>query len=313
MIIYVDTPFEKSQQERLAAALNGDTSIFKNDLAGMESELEAISKADIIFGNPRPAELLLKAHNLKWIQLYSTGFEYYRDLQLPAIVTNMQDYYSEPCAETAIAGIISLYRRIGQFALLKAEKKWVGHTIRPQLNVLYNKEVLILGAGNIAKRIEKILGGFDCTVTFFARTKGNKVVNTIREIESLIPALDIIINCLPGTEETKGLFTSAMIGLMKPTAIFCNVGRGNVVADESALAQALMNCKIGGAVLDVTEMEPLPEEHPFWNCPNTILSQHSGGGDATEYDGLLSFFLKNLDRYKAHKPLLNQVQLNRGY
>lgn len=313
MIIYVDTPFNKDHRNSLKAALNGYTIIFKSDLVGEAAELDAISKADIIFGNPRPAEFLQKAQHLKWLQLYSTGFEYYRMLQLDAIVTNMQDYYSEPCAETAVAGIIAIYRGTHKFAVLKNEKKWVGYTIRSQLNVLGNKRVLIFGAGNIAKRVAKILTGFDCKVTFFARTKDIEVVNTIAEVESLIPAVDIIINCLPGTMETRGLFTTSMLHLMKSTAIFCNVGRGNVVADEDALVQALIKNEIGGAVLDVTDKEPLPEDHPFWNCPNTILSQHSGGGDAGEYDGLLDFFLQNLERYKSGKPLMNQVQLGKGY
>lgn len=313
MIIYVDTPFNDVHRKTLEAALNGDTGIFRSDLTSDVAVLQAIVKADIIFGNPRPAELLQNAHHLKWMQLYSTGFEYYRNLQIPAIVTNMQDYYSEPCAETAIAGILSLYRGTDQFAVLKNERKWVGYPIRSQLNVLANKQVLLLGAGNIAKRVAKILRGFDCKVIFFARTKEDGVVNTITEVESLIPAVDIIINCLPGTDETKGFFTSAMIQLMKVTAIFCNVGRGNLVADEMALVHALRDHKIGGAVLDVTEKEPLPEEHPFWTCPNTILSQHSGGGDASEYEGLLVFFLQNLDRYRSGKPLMNQVELRRGY
>ena len=313
MIIYVDTPFNNSHRKALEASLNGDTGIFKSDLSDEAAEQDAISKADIIVGNPRPAELLQKAHQLKWIQLYSTGFEYYRNLKIQATVTNMQDYYSEPCAETAIAGIMSLYRGTNQFALLKNERTWVGYTIRSQLNVLADKQVLILGAGNIAKRVAKILHGFDCEVTFFARSKGVKILNTVHDVEALVPAVDIIINCLPGTGETKGLFTAAMIALMKSTAIFCNVGRGNVVADENALVQALMNKKIGGAVLDVTEKEPLPEHHPFWNCPNTILSQHSGGGNASEYDGLLEFFLRNLLRYRSGQPLMNQVELGRGY
>ncbi|MEO5995488.1 MAG: D-2-hydroxyacid dehydrogenase [Chitinophagaceae bacterium] len=313
MIIYIETPFNIDQRNTLKTALTGDTAIFKADLTGEAAELDAISNADIIFGNPRPVEWLQQATSLKWLQLYSTGFEYYRKLQLPALVTNMQDYYSEPCAETAIAGIMALYRGMDKFPVLKSEKKWVGYTMRAELHLLANKKVLILGAGNIAKRTARILGGFDCQVTSFARTKEKGVVNTVAEVEALIPAVDIIISCLPGTEETKGFLTPVMIQHMKSTAIFCNVGRGNLVADENVLVQALMDNKIGGAVLDVTDKEPLPEDHPFWNCPNTILSQHSGGGDASEYDGILNFFLQNLDRYKSGQKLQNLVELGRGY
>jgi len=313
MVIYIETPLDDELRSQLKLACAEDECVFKSDLLTHEEQVSALSRAEIIFGNPRPASLLLDLPELKWIQLYSAGFEYYRELSISATVTNMRDFFSEPCAETAIAGILSLYRGMDDFALLKQKKKWVGQKIRPELNTLEKKSVLILGAGNIGKRIEKILSGFDCDVHFYARTKADKVVTTIPEVEALIPTVDIIIACLPGTEETKGFFNASMLGLMKSTAIFVNVGRGNLVADELVLAKALINNEIGGAVLDVTLEEPLPVDHPLWNCPNTILSQHSAGGDANESKGLLNFFLENLQRYKTQQTLLNQVQLNKGY
>jgi len=313
MVIYIETPLDEDLRSQLKLACAEDECIFKGDLQTHEDRVSALSKAEIIFGNPRPASLLSDLPKLKWIQLYSAGFEYYSELTISATVTNMRDFFSEPCAETAIAGILSLYRGMSDFALLKQEKKWVGQKMRPALNTLQKKSVLILGAGNIGKRIEKILMGFDCNIHFYARTRAERVVTTIPEVEALIPTADIIIACLPGTEETKGFFKTTMIKLMKPSAIFVNVGRGNLVADELALAKALMNHEIGGAVLDVTFDEPLPADHPLWTCPNTILSQHSAGGDANESLGLLNFFLENLQRYKTQQPLLNQVQLNKGY
>lgn len=313
MIIYIETPLNEELRSQLTLVCKQDEILFKSDFVTHDEQLSALSKAEVIFGNPRPASLLQDLPNLKWIQLFSAGFEYYRSLNIPATVTNMRDFFSEPCAETALAGILSLYRGMSDFTLLKDKKKWVGQNIRPQLNTLAKKSVLILGAGNIGKRIEKILSGFDCNIHFFARKKAEKVVTTIPEVEALIPDMDIIIACLPGTEETKGFFNVSMINLMKSSAIFVNVGRGNLVSDELALAEALMNNEIGGAVLDVTGEEPLSPEHPLWNCPNTILSQHSAGGDANEFSGLLNFFLENLQRYKLQQPLLNQVQLNRGY
>ena len=100
---------------------------------------------------------------------------------------------------------------------------------------------------------------------------------------------------------------------MKPNALFCNIGRGNLVADEDALIDALMNYKIGGAVLDDTSSEPLPNESKLWECPNTILSQHSGGGQITEYEGIVELFLENLKNYKNGMPLQNQIDFERGY
>ena len=122
MTIYVDTPLKKPQKEMLMSRAPGDNFIFKDELPGEDQQLNALLKADILLGNPRPVEWLQRAVNLKWVQLYSTGFEYYHSVKIPAVITNIQDYYSQPCAETMIAGIMALYRKINTFSLLQARK-----------------------------------------------------------------------------------------------------------------------------------------------------------------------------------------------
>lgn len=313
MKIYVDTPFKEKQKAILRLGAPDDDFIFSNDLSNPEKQLEALLHADILLGNPKPVEWLQKAVNLKWVQLYSTGFEYYSNITIPAVVTNMKGYYAQSCAETIIAGIMAIYRGASHYTLLKAAHTWIGYTLRENLQTLHKKNVLILGAGDIAKHLAKILTGFDCRLSFYARTAKEASLHTVADLSAAIPDADIIIGCLPGTKETKGLFTAGMIGSMKSTALFCNIGRGNLVADEAVLIDALMTRKIGGAVLDVTAQEPLYDAHPIWDCPNTILSQHSGGGNITEYDGLAHFFLENLALFKQNKPLMNIIQLNKGY
>ena len=313
MKIYVDTPFKDEYKKLLVTSAPDDTFIFKEDLASSKEQEDMLFKADILLGNPKPVELVAKATNLKWIQLYSTGFEYYRNIKIPAVITNMQDYYSQPCAETAVGGIMALYRGMDLFGVLKDKKAWVGYTLRANLQLLMNKKVIILGFGNIGRRVNKILSGFDCEIKIYARTAPEASIRTAKELEEAVKWADIVIGCLPGTAETKGFYTTTMIQNMKPGSVFCNVGRGNLVQDEMALVDALKTGKIGGAVLDVTEEEPIPEGHPLWDCPNTILSQHSGGGNITEYEGIANFFLENLQRFKKNETLLNQVDFNRGY
>lgn len=314
MIIYVDAPLKNVQKDILRSRVPGDDFIFKDELPGKDEQLSALLKADILLGNPKPVEWLQKAIDLKWVQLYSTGFEYYNSVKIPAVITNVRDYYSQPCAETIIAGIMALYRKINTFSLLQDRKQWVGQKIRSELQLLYNKQVIILGTGNIGRRIAKILkGGFDAEIIFLGRTAPDAKLRSPDELLQHISWADIIIGCLPGTKETKGLFTKEMIDEMKPTALFCNVGRGNLVKDEDALTDALMKHKIGGAVLDVTAFEPIPVESKLWDCPNTILTQHSGGGQETEYDGILELFLENLESFKSGNPLKNQVNFSKGY
>jgi phosphoglycerate dehydrogenase-like enzyme len=196
---------------------------------------------------------------------------------------------------------------------LKDQKKWVGHTIRTNLYLLSRRQVIILGAGNIGQKIGKLLSGFDCQVIYYARSTYSAIINTPDELLQAIPGADIIIGALPGTAETAGLFTREMIDAMRPNAIFCNVGRGNLLQDESHLVEALLNKQIAGAVLDVTAEEPLPEDHPLWSCPDTILTQHSGGGNLTELEGIVAMFLTNLRSFESQRQMMNVVELGRGY
>lgn len=313
MIIYVDAPFKEQHKAILRSGATDEQFIFKDEIEKPEDQLQAFLSADILLGNPKPADWLGKAVNLKWVQLHSTGFDIYAGINIPAIVTNMKDYYAQPCAETAIAGIMALYRGMNQFAVLKEQQKWIGYPIRAELQLLHNKKVIILGAGGLGKHVAKILNSFDCEISFYARTAVEAVLRSSEQLLSAIPSADIIIGCLPGTVQTKGLFTVTMIRSMKPGSVFCNIGRGNLLEDEKVLVDVLQRGIIGGAVLDVTSIEPLPPDHPLWKCPNTILSQHTGGGNITENEGIVRFFLQNLDLFRKNKPLMNVIELHRGY
>lgn len=314
MQIFVETHFKPSFKLLLRDAVNTtDKLVFKDELTGEAEELKALSEAEIILGNPKPAQKLLQATRLKWIQLASTGFEIYTGIKIPALATNLKDFYAVPCAETMIAGIMSLYRGMDRFSLLKEKQQWLGVSLREGLRLLTHKNVIILGAGSIGKQTAKLLTGFDCTIRFFARTSPEAGLRNARQLEGALTQADLVIGCLPGTPETKGLFTRKMITLMKPDALFCNVGRGNLLEDESALVDALMNEKIGGAVLDVTMQEPLPADHALWKCPNTIISQHTGGGYIDERKEMIRFFLKNLRAFKEGKPMENLIKMETGY
>lgn len=313
MNIYIDTPFRERHKQYLRHAIQDDALVFKEELTTPQEQLAALLSADILLGNPKPVEWLQEAGNLKWIQLYSTGFEYYSHIHTPAVVTNMQDYYSQPCAETVIAGILALYRGMDTCTRLKDQQKWVGYTLRAEFQLLSEKKAILLGWGNIGKRIAAILKGFNCEINIYSGSSSEAHMHTVEELKKQLPYADIVIGCLPGTDQTRGMFTAEMIRLMKPTAVFCNVGRGNLLQDEQALIAALHQKRLGGAVLDVTAEEPVPDGHPLWKCPNVILSQHSGGGSATEYDGIAELFIQNLDAFKRGQPLKNQIQFERGY
>lgn len=310
MNIFVVTPSNAEDREYFLSQLPSKyTVVFKDDLADNE-QFEAFNKADILLGNAPILWLEKKNDHLKWWQLESAGFDKYKTLHLDFPTTNVGDYYAQPCAETIVGGVLALYRKIDTLSILQQSKKWVGEPLRLEMKLLYGQKVVILGAGTIGLCVKQILQGFDCEIIVVARNNSVADITSADELKTILPETDLVISCLPGT--ANGFFTEEMIDLMKSTAVFANVGRGNTV-NEKALIEALKNRKIEGAVLDVTETEPLPENNPLWNLPNVLILQHTGGGRRKEHQGKFKIFLDNLRRFEEGTKLKNLIGLSRGY
>jgi phosphoglycerate dehydrogenase-like enzyme len=108
------------------------------------------------------------------------------------------------------------------------------------------------------------------------------------------------------------LLDAARLARLKATALLVNVGRGSTL-DEAALLQALDAGRLGGAVLDVTAVEPLPADSPLWRHPKVVLLQHTGGRFPGELDAKVTRFLENFARFTRGEALPDAADLNRGY
>ncbi len=310
MNIFVVTPANNEDRAFLLGNLPLKyNAIFKEDITESE-QFEAFTKADILMGNAPLVWLEKKSDQLKWWQLESAGFDKFKSLDLNCITTNVGDYYAQPCAETIVAGILALYRKVDTLSVLQTTKNWIGEPLRLEMKLLYGQKVLILGAGTIGFCVKDILKGFNCDITVLANSNPDADIHSLDELKAILPEMDLVISCLPGT--ASGFFTKELIGLMKSDAVFANVGRGNTV-NELALIEALKNGKIDGAVLDVTEVEPLPQDNPLWALPNVLILQHTGGGRRKEHHGKFKIFLENLTLFATGKPLNNLINLGRGY
>lgn len=264
----------------------------------------------IVFGNPDPGTVA-RNERLRWLQLESVGFSEYAGLDWARghgriVVTNLAGFFAQPVAESALAGILALYRGIDRLARLQAERRWVGDRLRPALRLLGGAHVVLLGYGAINCRLEHLLSPFGCAVTPIARS------HDAAALDAALAVADIVVCTVPATSATAGLFDAGRIARLPPHAVFCNFGRGSLV-EEDALALALEDGRLAGAVLDVTQNEPLPVGHRFWTCPNLILTQHTGGGTQDEIDRKIDVFLDNLARFRAGRPLASIVDFSRGY
>ena len=310
MNILVYTNFNEAQQMRLKNALPaGSELLFNADLT--EPQLAAaFEDAEIILGNPPAAIFNGRPSKLLFWHLDSAGIDQYQQLNLNIPVANMGAFFAQSCAETIIAGILCFYRQIHQLVRLQAEKKWEGKQIRTILQGLNRKNVLIFGAGTIASAIKKSLSGFDCQIRTVARQNPSADLHDFKEVLEVLPEIDLVINTLPGTADkyVSGTFFNAL----KHGSLYASIGRGNTT-DETALIHALESGKLAGAVLDVTEIEPLPANHVLWEMPNVILTQHSGGGDENETEGKLGQFITNVHHFIEGNKIQGLVDLKKGY
>lgn len=310
MEIFVSADLTDPQLTRLQDHAGADT-IHVHDYFSEDADIEpSFADCEVVFGNV-PASWLMRSKAIRWMQLDSVGFDEYGDLEWRELgkditVTNLAGFFAEPVAETALAGILALYRGIDRLVRLQSARDWQGERLRQGLHSLHGANVVLFGYGSINRRLAAILHPFGCNIIHFSRGW------TAEQLDGALSEADIVVSAVPETNATIGLFDAARLSLLKPTALFVNLGRGSVVA-EDALARRLREGRLGGAVIDVTSSEPLPHEHDFWTCPNLILTQHTGGGTEDEMDRKIETFAHNLARYRSGKPLVGIVDFEKGY
>ena len=310
MKLFVYTSLDKALQSSLRKELPAAVQpIFKDELSGTQL-MEAFNSAEIIMGNPPVDWFKQIPPKLAFWQLDSAGFENYRNLNINVPVANMGDFFAQPCAETMVGGILAFYRNIHLLVRKQDKKEWLGSKIRTSLDLLGNKKVIILGSGSIGQALKQMLLGFGCQVKMTARKNPNADIHSFEELLEVLPHTDLVINTLPGN--LNKYVSAEFIQAMKPGSLYASVGRGSTT-DESALIAALQTGKLAGAVLDVTEQEPLPESSSLWEMENVILTQHTGGGYIEENEGKVKMFMVNLNRVLNKEEIQSQVNLSQGY
>lgn len=182
---------------------------------------------------------------------------------------------------------------------------------------LKGKTLLVVGLGGIGTEIAWRAHGLGMQViaTRNSSREGPDFVEYVglaNELKTLAGKADVIANALPLTAETTGIFNKAFFDAVKPGGIFLSVGRGpsTVTAD---LIAALESHKLFGAGLDVTDPEPLPKDSPLWHLPNVIITRHVSTAGADSPQRMMIVVVENLRRYVAGEPMLNFVDMGKGY
>jgi glyoxylate/hydroxypyruvate reductase A len=313
MQIYCHTTLGEPLRSKLLEVLTPQHTVhFNSDMADKKEAQEVFRNAEYILGNP-PLEWFQETPvRLKFWQLDSAGFDQYASVKLHETtkVANMGDWFARPCAETIVGGVTALYRGLDTLTLLKEKSEWVGSTLRPSLRILYQQNVVILGAGTIGKAVNAILQGFGSYTHMLARTSPDADLHSREDLFHELPYADLVINTLPGT--AVNFVNAEFFSAMKEGSVYASVGRGSTT-DEAALIEALNSKRLAGAVLDVTATEPLPADSPLWKMEKVLLTQHTGGGHKDEHLGKVDLFLNNVFALENGSAIFDEVELGKGY
>lgn len=310
MKLFVYSQLSNSLQQYLAQHLPEGIEVSFRTTLTEDAARKAFGEATMVAGNP-PADWFNPVPpNLAFWQLDSAGFDKYSKLSLHIPVANMGDFFARPCAETIVGGILAWYRGIHQLVRMQQQHEWNGKSIRNTIQLLGKQKVIILGAGAIGMAAKEMLSGFGCSIQMVARSNPAATIHSREELLQALPTTNVVINTLPGSADKY--MTGELFNALPNGSLYASVGRGNTT-DETALIAALQSGKLAGAVLDVTEKEPLPANNLLWDMPQVILTQHSGGGVADEDTGKVEQLLVNINRFLSGQPVENPVDLSRGY
>ncbi|MEY9865360.1 phosphoglycerate dehydrogenase-like enzyme [Peribacillus sp. B2I2] len=280
---------------------------------------EPLNEAEILitYGEDLNEEIIGKAANLKWIMVMSAGLELmpFKAIEERGIlVTNARGIHKIPMAEYTIGMLLQYEKKLK--LLMKNEREELWHR-KIEVGELNGKTMLVLGAGAIGGEVARLGKAF--RMTTLGVNRSGKPVDSIDRLYTLdnileaVPEADYIVSVLPSTDETKGLLQKEHFKAMKETAVFVNIGRGDLINDE-VLIEALEAGELAHAILDVFDPEPLGKGHPFWKMENVTVTPHLSSKSGEYLPRTFAIFEKNMREYlKAGKDFINVIDLSRGY
>ena len=278
------------------------------------SEEELLAKAPLaeigwfdLHAKSSPMEAIRLARDLRWLNTDYTGVDWMPldDLaQRGVVLTNGSGLTSIAVAEFAVMTMLAVAKDYRAVVRAQDRHEWL--RAAPGTRELAGSRALVLGGGAIGKAVARMLAGFDVSVDSVRSRDGDGWRERVGDY-------DWIVLALPGTPQTRGLVDAECIAAMKPDAVLVNFARADVV-DQDALTRALAEHRIAGAVLDLTDPEPLPPDHPLWSLDNCHITMHlSGIPTPASAARAAERFLANCALWRAGEEMEAVVDLRRGY
>ncbi len=224
-------------------------------------------------------------------------------------LANAATVHETSTAELALALTLAAQRGIPEFVRAGDAHRWELRSFPS----LADRRVLIVGYGGVSQAVEARLAGFETRITRLARTareERNLAGETVQvrgfaELGDALADAEIVIVAVPLTDETRGMFGAAELARMPDGALLVNVARGPVV-DTDALVAELTAGRLRAA-LDVTDPEPLPADHPLWDCPGALISPHVGGDSTAMLPRMVALIRRQIGKLQAGERPENLV------
>jgi D-3-phosphoglycerate dehydrogenase len=307
MKIVICYPIQKSHYQQIAAAAPGAEIVD----AGQPRIAQALFEADIFCGHakvPVDWDGVVRQGRLRWIQSSAAGMDHClvpSVIDSDIVVTSASGVLADQVAEHTIALLTGWCRNLPQFFRAQQRKEFVRLPTRD----LSHSTVGIVGLGGVGRRLAELLS------VFKTRTLATDMfpIDKPPFVEDLWPAecleemasqVDFLVLSAPLNAKTRGMINARVLEKMRPFSVLANMARGPLVV-ESDLVAALASGHLAGAVMDVTDPEPLPAGSPLWEMPNVIITPHVAGQSARRIDRMTSLFCENLRRWSRGETLIN--------
>ena len=282
-----------------------------------EEQLAEVVDADVIFGGFN-REMFQRAEKLKYVQGTGAGVDgmlFPEFVESDIILGSAKGHVGTHLADQTWALLLGLLRGVGRAV---RERTWDNRmSIRDETWELEGRTLGVVGLGGTGVEIARRSIGFGMRVIAVDPEDVEKPdfvaeVWKMDRFYDLLEQSDVVAIGAPLTKESQGMFNLEAFHHMKRHALLINVTRGKIV-DGPSLLQALEEGLIGGAGLDVTPEEPLPEDSPLWDMKNVIVTPHVAGGSPLRMDRTVDLFCENLKCLMAGEPLMSVIDKRKGY
>lgn len=282
--------------------------------AGQQRVAEELLRADLFCGHakvPVDWDAVVRGGRLQWIQSSAAGMDHCLVPSVVAseiVVTSASGVLSDQVAEHTVALMTAWFRSLPVFFLAQQQREF----IRRPTHDLTGSTVGIVGLGAVGRRLAEVLRPFRTRILAtdlfpLDRPEEVEALWPADRLDDLLAQSDVVVLAAPLNNATRGLIDAAALARMKPGALLVNAARGPLVVTE-ALVAALDSGHLAGAVMDVTDPEPLPSPHPLWDIPNVIITPHVAGQARWRIDRMTELLCENLRRWRQGEPLVNRLE-----